>query len=403
MLAYTNYGSDNRVRRYAETLAKRGDQVDVIALEGTYTQQLEKQVNGVTVYQIQKRDFNERSKWTYASRLLRFLGRSSVSLARLHARNRYDVIHIHNMPDFLVFAAWYPKLTGAKLILDIHDIVPELFANKFKTGLKTGYVGLLKVIERMSARFVDHVIVSNHLWRDTLTARSVEERNCSVLVNYVDTGVFSPQARTRNDGKFIVLFPGSFQWHQGLDIAIEAFAHFKRKVPNAEFHLYGGGNADAETELKELVRRLDLEESVKFCGGVSLDRMAEVIANADLGVVPKRADSFGNEAYSTKIMEFMSQGVPVVVSRTKIDTFYFEEGVVHFFRSGDSLAMAQAMLDVVNDKDLRESLIARGYEYVERHCWDQKKKEYLDLIDSLSTERFDDVRLAPGPASAVHR
>lgn len=403
MLAYTNYESDNRVRRYAETLAKRGDQVDVIALSGPQFRQPVETICGVTVYRIQNREFNERSKWTYASRLLRFLGKSSVSLARLHARNRYDVIHIHNMPDFLVFAAWYPKLTGAKLILDIHDVVPELFASKFKTRLKTAYVGLLKVIERMSARFVDHVIVSNHLWRDTLIVRSVKERNCSVLVNHVDAGFFSPRARTRNDGKFIVLFPGSFQWHQGLDIGIEAFSHFKRKVPNAEFHLYGGGNDGVETELKKLVRRLGLEESVKFCGGVSLDRMAEVLANADLGVVPKRADSFGNEAYSTKIMEFMSQGVPVVVSRTKIDTFYFEEGVVHFFPSGDSLAMARAMLDVVDNKDLRESLIARGYQYVECHGWDQKKKEYVDLIDSLSTERFDDVQVAADPASALQR
>ena len=401
MLAYSNYTNDNRVRRYAETLAKRGDRVDVIALGGTPFQQSEEQVNGITVYRIQNREYNERSKWTYALRLLRFLGRSSVSLARLHARNRYDVIHIHNMPDFLVFAAWYPKLTGAKLILDIHDIVPELFASKFKTRLKTAYVRLLKAVERISARFVDHVIVSNHLWYDTLTARSVNERNCSVIVNHVDTGVFSQQARTRDDGKFVVLFPGTFQWHQGLDIAIEAFAYFKRKVPNAEFHLYGGSNASVKAELHALVRRLDLEESVKFCGAVSLDRIASVIANADLGVVPKRADSFGNEAYSTKIMEFMSQGVPVVASRTRIDTLYFEEGVVHFFRSGDSQAMAQAMLDVVNDKDLRDSLIARGYEYVERNGWDQKKKEYLALIDFLSTESFDDVQLAPGRASAA--
>jgi glycosyltransferase involved in cell wall biosynthesis/peptidoglycan/xylan/chitin deacetylase (PgdA/CDA1 family) len=401
MLAYTNYECDNRVRRYAETLASRGDQVDVIALGGTYFGRLEKQINGITVYQVQKREFNERSKWTYAWRLLCFLYRSSIALARLHDRNRYDVIHIHNMPDFLVFAAWYPKLTGAKLILDIHDMVPELFANKFKTRLKTTYVRALKAIERASAGFVDHVIVSNHLWQTTLTARSVKEKNSSVLVNHVDPGVFSRQTRTRNDGKFIVLFPGSFQWHQGLDIAIEAFAIFKRNMPNAEFHLYGGAGSHLETQLKELVQKLHLEESVKFCGGVSLDRIAEVIANADLGVVPKRADSFGNEAYSTKIMEFMSQGVPLVVSRTKIDTYYFEEGDVHFFPSGDSRAMAEAMLEVVNNNELRQTLVARGYRYVERHGWDQKKQEYLDLIDTLATEPFEDLQLAFGPASAM--
>ena len=138
MVAYSPYESDNRIRRYAETLAKRGDQVDVIAISGADFEQPEKEINGVTIYRVQHREHNERSKWTYAWRLLRFLVRSSAALTRLHKQNRYDVIHIHNMPDFLVFAAWYPKLTGTKLILDIHDVVPELFANKFRTRLQIG-------------------------------------------------------------------------------------------------------------------------------------------------------------------------------------------------------------------------------------------------------------------------
>jgi len=394
MVAYTPYEADNRVRRYAETLAKRGDQVDVIAISGADVGQSGKEINGVTVYRVQHREHNERSKWTYAWRLLRFLLKSSRTLTRLHRRTRYDVIHVHNMPDFLVFAAWYPKLAGAKLILDIHDVVPELFANKFRTKFKSTYIGMLKAIERVSARFVDHVIVSNHLWHKTVIARSVPEGRCSVLINHVDPAMFARHARTRTDNRFIVLFPGSLQWHQGLDIAISAFAEVKRKAPNAEFHIYAGAGGDMEVSLRLLVQRLGLEDSVKFYRGVSLDRMAAVIANADLGVVPKRADSFGNEAYSTKIMEFMSQGVPVVVSRTKIDTFYFEKEDVHFFRSGDSEAMAEAMLEVINNQKLRESLIARGYEYVERNGWDRKKKEYLDLIDSLSTECFEDIEPA---------
>jgi glycosyltransferase involved in cell wall biosynthesis/peptidoglycan/xylan/chitin deacetylase (PgdA/CDA1 family) len=395
MLAYAHYEYDNRIRRYAETLAKRGDRVDVIAHGVTSSDQPEKHINGVNIYCVQNRRFNEQSKWTYALRSLRFLATASLRLTRLHARNRYDVIHIHNMPDFLVFAAWYPKLTGAKLILDIHDLVPEFFQSKFSTRSKRLYGGVLKSIERMASRYVDHVIVSNHLWQKTLIARSVEKPNCSVVLNSVDPYLFMPKIRTRNDGKFIVLFPGSFQWHQGLDVAIEAFSHFRRRIPNSEFHLYGGGNHKVGGQLKELVQTLNLQGVVKFCGSIQLDQVADVIANADLGVVPKRADSFGNEAYSTKIMEFMSQGVPVVVSKTKIDTFYFEEGLVHFFPSGDSVAMAQAMYDVVANTQLRESLIRRGHEYVACHGWKTNQKEYLDLIDSLATEPFDDAQLAP--------
>ena len=115
MLAYSGYEGDNRIRRYAETLAKRGDQVDVISLSEVGSGGQDGEINGVAVYRVQKRIHNERSKWTYARRLIEFLVRSSILLTRLEKQNRYDVIHVHNMPDFLVFAAWYPKWAKGKI------------------------------------------------------------------------------------------------------------------------------------------------------------------------------------------------------------------------------------------------------------------------------------------------
>jgi glycosyltransferase involved in cell wall biosynthesis len=327
------------------------------------------------VHRIQSRKYDERHKWTYAWRLLRFL-------ARRHREIRYDLIHVHNIPDFLVFTAWYPKWTGAKLILDIHDNVPELFASKFKSRAGSIYIWFLKTIEKASAKFVDHVIVSNHLWQETLIARSVAEGKCSVFLNNVDLTIFYPHPRTRDDGMVIVLFPGSFQWHQGLDIAIEAFVGVKKKIPNAELHLYGG-RGGTERGLLQLAESLGLDGSVKVFEGVPIDQMPGVMANADVGVVPKRADSFGNEAYSTKIMEFMSQGVPVVVSRTKIDAYYFDEETVRFFPSGDVEAMADAMVEVIESKPLRDSLVKHGHEYVDQNNWDSRSKDYLALVDSL--------------------
>jgi glycosyltransferase involved in cell wall biosynthesis len=207
-------------------------------------------------------------------------------------------------------------------------------------------------------------------------------------LNHVDTSIFFRRTRTRFDGRLVVLFPGSFQPHQGLDIAIKAFARVRNEIPSAEFHLYGGGGG-TEDELKALAGKLGLNGSVQFRDCVSLEKIADVIANADLGVVPKRADSFGNEAYSTKIMEFMSQGVPVVVSRTKIDSFYFDESTVRFFASGDDRAMAEAMLEVIGNPDLRDAMVARGYEYAAHHSWDRRKQDYLDLVDSMSADVFD--------------
>jgi len=379
MLVYSFYESDNRVMRYARALVERGDQVDVIALSDGKQQPFEI-VEGVNVHRIQRRERNERNKFAYLYRLLKFCVKSSWVLSRLHWRRKYNLIHVHNVPDFLVFSAWLPKVTGAKIILDIHDILPEFFANKFRKPEHSVYVRLLKLIEKVSARFANHVIVSNHLWSEKAIARSIAKEKCTVFINYVDLSLFRSR-RTRNDGRFIMLYHGGLQRHQGLDLAIRAFDKVCRPNPGVEFHIYGGGSM--KPELEALVRDLGLNDRVFLQESVPTRKIADIVANADLGIVAKRADSFGNEAYSTKIMEFMAEGVPVIVSKTKIDSFYFDDSVVRFFESGNVEDLASAMLDLMKNQDRRESLVRHANEYVARNNWDTRKQKYWHLVDSL--------------------
>jgi glycosyltransferase involved in cell wall biosynthesis len=72
--------------------------------------------------------------------------------------------------------------------------------------------------------------------------QSVPQEKSSVFLNHVDSSIFYPRRRTRTDDGIVILFPGSYQWHQGLDIAVKALARLRQRVPNAEFHLYGGGH-----------------------------------------------------------------------------------------------------------------------------------------------------------------
>ncbi len=76
---------------------------------------------------------------------LLFLLRSGAILSARHLHKKYDLVHVHNMPDFLVFAAAVPKLMGSKTILDIHDIVPELYCSKF--GISSNSV-VFKLIDQ---------------------------------------------------------------------------------------------------------------------------------------------------------------------------------------------------------------------------------------------------------------
>jgi glycosyltransferase involved in cell wall biosynthesis len=380
MLAYSFYESDNRVMRYAKALVERGDQVDVITLGSDEKQPVFEIVEGVNVHRLQSRQRNEKNKYDYLYRLTKFCAKSSFFLSRLHLKNKFDVVHVHNVPDFLVFSAWLPKLSGAKIILDLHDILPEFFANKFRRPENSFQVKVLKIIEWISARFANHVIISNHLWFDKITARSVPKEKSSVFINYVDPDIFGCK-RTRNDGKFIMLYHGGLQRHQGLDVAIRAFAKVSSQKHEAEFHIYGGGNM--KPELQALAKELRLSDKVIFFESVTMRQVAEIVANADLGIVAKRADSFGNEAYSTKIMEFMAAEVPVIVSKTKVDSFYFDDSVVQFFESGNENDLAAAMLELMNNRSLRENLVHSANAYVARNNWNVKKHEYTRLVDSL--------------------
>ena len=72
MLAYSFYESDNRIMRYAETLVRRGDNVDVIALRKK-GQRIHTRIRGLRVFRIQKRQLDERvRKINYIIRLTRF-------------------------------------------------------------------------------------------------------------------------------------------------------------------------------------------------------------------------------------------------------------------------------------------------------------------------------------------
>jgi glycosyltransferase involved in cell wall biosynthesis len=132
-----------------------------------------------------------------------------------------------------------------------------------------------------------------------------------------------------------------------------------------------------------MVKERHLGQRVTMIGSIPIERVAETMADVDIGIVPKRADSFGNEAFSTKIMEFMATGVPVVAAKTAVDQYYFGDRLVQFFEPGSADDFAAKLLELLNDSMARKELSARALEFIQSNNWDVKKKEYLDLLDQL--------------------
>lgn len=381
MVSYSLYESDNRVRRYAETLAKQGYEVDAVALRGEGESNEVSTIEGVRFFPIQRRIRNEKSRFSYLLKLTAFFLKSMWFLTRQHMQQPYDLIHVHSVPDFEVFAALYPKLQGAKVILDIHDIVPEFYASKFNRPSQSLTFKLLVFAERLSASFSDHVIASNHIWEKRLSQRSVDSSKLTTIINFPDTRIFRPQGRTRTDDRFIFLYPGSLNYHQGIDLAIRAFLRVATECNTAEFHIYGSG--EQVPALLELVKSLGLQDKIKFRISLPIDKIARVMENADVGLVPKRKSGFGNEAFSTKTLEFMSLRVPVIVPDTAIDSYYFDSNVAEFFRAEDEQSLATAMLLLIQNEQRRRQLAANAGEFVKKFTWQANQSIYLDLVNAL--------------------
>jgi glycosyltransferase involved in cell wall biosynthesis len=380
MLGYTFYDFDNRVRRYAEMLAQEGNSVDFIGLR--LPQQSFVASEGlVRIIRIQKRSGAEKSKFSHLVKVALFLLKGAVLLSILQIRKRYDIIHVHNVPDFLVLAALLPKLTGAKIILDIHDILPEFYASKFKSHERSLAFRVLVLLERLSAKFADRVILSNHIWYSRYTSRSAAPEKCSVIMNYPNTAVFFPRQRREHKSGFTFIYPGTLNWHQGLDIAVKAFAILAKKTDGCRFDIFGMG--PSKDELQALITSLGLNGSVRIHDIVPFTKLPEVVADADCGVVPKRAEGFGGEAFSTKILEFMALGIPIIASATPVDRYYFDDSLLLFFSPGDEYDLASKMEEMMGNAQLRTRLSEQGLAYSRRNCWNEKRKIYLELIDAL--------------------
>jgi len=388
MVAYAFYEGNTRIEQYANALVQRGDTVDVIALNRGGSP-VSETIDGVNVYRVQDRRLRREAFPVYVLQVAIFMFRVFFCLAKRHFRNRYSVIHVHSVPDFLVFAALIPKLAGVPVILDIHDILPEFFLAKFHSQEGSLVFKLLVLIERTSIAFSNHVIIANPIWRERLIRRSAKPEKVTTIWNYPDPRIFFPRKKTRSDGKFVLIYPGSLNWHQGLDIAIRAFANVVPEIPEAEFWIYGEG--PERDNLVRLARELGVEHKMLFSDFLTIREVAEIMSNSDLGVVPKRAKSvFGSEAASTKIMEFMAVGIPVVVSRTRIDTLYHSDATVEFFESDDPDNLAKAIACLHAKPQRRSELAANALVYVAENNWDAKQKDYLAIVDRLAGRKLDD-------------
>jgi glycosyltransferase involved in cell wall biosynthesis len=375
---------ETRVEREARALIDHGYEVDVICLQSEGEPSVETR-DGVNVYRLSVRRQKNRGPGLQLLEYLAFFVLAFAKVTALHRRRRYRVVQLHNLPDFLVFAALVPKLTGARLILDIHDLMPEFYAARFNSDLTSWPVRLVHWQERISCRFADHVITVTELWRETLIKRGLPPAKVSVVMNVADDRIFH-QARgvdppVRDDDCFRLIYHGTLTQRYGIDLAIRAVHRVRQEIP---VHMTIHGRGTYLEALVKLTDELDLRERVHFSTEpVPTCELPLLIMKADLGVVPYRRDVFTDGILPTKLMEYVALGIPVIAARTPAIAAYFDETMVQFFTPGDPEDLARCILTLYADRKRLAQLAQGAGEFNRRYNWAKVGAEYAALVERL--------------------
>jgi len=181
VVVFSHYPSDPRPRRAAEALAQQGMEVEVISLKQKPDEPSYDEFNGVKITRVPLKK-SRGGKLAYMLQYGSFIAAAFFLLTFRSLRRRYSLVHVHNMPDVLVFSALLPKLLGAKVILDLHDPMPELMQTIFNFGENSRAVRLLKVLEKLSTWFADAVLVVNQACLRIISGRSCLAQKILVVI-----------------------------------------------------------------------------------------------------------------------------------------------------------------------------------------------------------------------------
>ncbi len=393
VLLYSYYATDPRPRREAEALAGAGMEVDVICLRRSASMRLRETMNGVNVFRVPLRR-RRSGKLTYAFQYASFLIASFFILSVWRLRKRYDVVHVHNMPDVLVFGALTPRLLGAKVILDLHDPMPELFSSIYNLPVEHRVTRLLKKLEKWSIGFADLVLTPNIAFKDVFVSRGCPEAKLQIIVNSPKEEIFNPgnnasQVKTSsNERPFILMYHGLLVERHGLDLAIRAVAKLRARIPQIQFHVYGE-TTDYMQSVMRLVQELGLESVVQYQGFKPLEKIAQAISTIDVGLIPNRLNPFTWINLPTRIFEYLAMGKPVIVPRTKGIGDYFQEDQIVFFEPNNADDLASKIEWIYLHPTEAETSVLNGQKVYNSHRWDLEQQRFLALVESLLKNKAD--------------
>lgn len=383
-VVFDHFPKDPRVRRYCNALSSWGWKVEVVCLRKKG--EPKREVFGpVTVHRYRV----DKKRGSWGRRMFEYLlfeWYAMIAVTRLTLAHRPSIVHVHTLPDFLVFAAWLPKLTGAKIILDFHELFPEVMLQMRRSEDRESRVhNLMLFQEKISFSFANEIISFHEPAREILLSRGYRKKRITTIMNGIDEEEMPDFQKVETPGEFRIVYNGTINYNLNLTLLIEGLAKLREIAPaEAEkvgFYLYGEG-----PDLPNIMKRSAVlgVDRVYFKGFLPYKEMIGELQYASLCVLPPRKDLYSDLFYSLKLLEMIYLRIPVVATRLNTYQYFYPEGCIVYFTPDDVADLAEKILFVMRNPAEIEQYTANAVAAYRQYRWEIMKERYAGLIQSIS-------------------
>lgn len=317
-------------------------------------------------------------------------------------RKKYDVLHSHEEAAF--FCVGLARRFGIPHVYDMHSSLPQQLANfrKFNLGPVRG---VFEGLERHVLDTCDGVIT---ICAD-LGARVDElvpgKRHRMIENTGDDTQVFASASRSVREelnlsGREVVLYTGTFEAYQGLDLLLEGFAEVARRRQAAHLVLVGG-NAAQVTDFRNSAAALGLAERVSLVGTVSPTEIPAYLAATDVIVSPR---SSGTNT-PLKIYGYLRSGVPLVATNIYTHTQTLDDGIAELVpptAAGLAQGIERLLADRGRARDLARAARARASAEFSDEGYIKKVAEFYRLVFPEPRSRVAQAASSPAAPKPSH-
>ncbi len=387
LLENDSYPDDTRVVLEAETLHKAGYNVTVICPTGQSKQKVEL-VEGVRVYRYPQ-PWQVRGFVGYVLEYSYSMLAAGIISFYVLLRHGFDVVHIHAPPDMNGLIGAFYKLLRKQIVLDQHDLSPELYqVQKAGQGSQMVHRALLW-FERFACRWADRVIVTNQTQRDVQIERSgVRPSHCHVVRNGPGARFLAPTEPLdvlANSGKTIIGYVGMIGIQDGLDCLMRTLAHLRDDFGHDAFLAVIVGSGPALADIKRMADKLKLQNCVQFAGYVSGQALLRHIASFDICVTPDPSNPYNDSCTTIKTMEYMAMGKPTVAFDLPENRFTAGDSAL-YATNNDEMELAAKIAQLMDDPTTCAEMGQLGRRRIEQHfTWERQAEHLLDVYRKLTT------------------